>query len=334
MNMDNPPDSTRRVSALAVIRGNAPLVGEKLNPSRPPGLFSPIDPFVNCGLLNLDLARIEKQGLERNSAAGIVFKSILTRLLFNSRYVSGETIKLCGLRIDNVSTLDVLRWLADRKENDRARTVFFAHMHNLNTCVRNREIMALYRQADLVLPDGVALRIGAKLSRERFRENLSGTNLYPVLCRYAVENGVRIYLIGGKPGVAEKCAARTREQFSGLNIQALGDGYKNSYESIIGALQSNRDAGGIVLVGMGVKIQEMWIDRHKHALAGYDLFAVGGLFDYHGGEVRRAPTQWQSSGLEWLWRVKSEPRRLFIRYFGGIPAFLFYLVAWRWFQRP
>ena len=119
----------------------------------------------------------------------------------------------------------------------------------------------------------------------------------------------------------------------GLDIQALSDGYQSDYTDAIRHLKANRNTGGMVLVGMGVGNQERWIERHKKALAGYDVFAVGGLFDYHAGEIKRAPKQWQSSGLEWLWRVKMEPRRLFARYFGGFPAFLFYLVAWRWVQR-
>ena len=316
-----------------MVKGRAPLVGEKLNMACPPSLFSPIDPFVNCGLLNQDLRKIEQEGLKNKSSISIIAKSVLTRLLFNSAYPCPDPVMLCGLEISNITTKDVILWLREPCPNDRAKVVYFANMHNVNTCVRDSELTRLYNRADFVLPDGVGLRIGVKLLRKRFKENISGTNLLPLLCRFSVEQETPIYLIGGKPGVAQRCAKKMKDAHPGLDTRALSDGYQSDYREVIQYLKANGRKGGIVLVGMGVGNQERWIEQYKSVLAGYSIFAVGGLFDYHAGQIKRAPKQWQSSGLEWLWRVKMEPRRLFVRYFGGFPEFLFYLVSWRWIQR-
>lgn len=155
--MDNQWVETRKISPLDVVKGRAPLVGEKLNMARPPSLFSPIDPYINCGLLNQDLQKIEQEGLENKSRVSIIVKSVLTRILFNSAHPTPDPVTLCGLAISNVTTKEVVRRLREPHRDDRARTVFFANMHNVNTCVRDPELKRLYDQADFVLADGVGL---------------------------------------------------------------------------------------------------------------------------------------------------------------------------------
>jgi N-acetylglucosaminyldiphosphoundecaprenol N-acetyl-beta-D-mannosaminyltransferase len=205
---------------------------------------------------------------------------------------------------------------------DRAKLVFFAHPHALNLAYFDPALAKRLERADLVLPDGVGLRIAAHLLGRQLPHNLNGTDMLPILCKGAAKKKLPLVLIGGKPGVAAACAEQLMRMTPGLSIPFVSDGYLDAVESQRMAAHVRGLGRALVLVGMGTPIQEAWACEHLGDLAGVTVLTVGGLFDFFGGRVERAPLAWREMGLEWLFRLCKEPRRMARRYLIGNPLFL------------
>lgn len=153
------------------------------------------------------------------------------------------------------------------------------------------------------------------------------------LAALASERGYALYLVGGQPGVAERAAKRLREHSPNLQVAGTHHGYfdktpgSSENSSVVEAINASRPH--IVLVGFGMPHQEQWLrDNWSHLDANVG-FAVGALFDYITGEVRRGSKWMTDNGLEWVSRVVFEPQRLWKRYLVGNPLFLVRVVKQR-----
>jgi len=182
--------------------------------------------------------------------------------------------------------------------------------------------------ADSVLPDGTGVRMAARMLGRAAPENVNGTDLFPRLCEAAAKpDGATLYLLGGAPGVAARCAERMVTLYPGLRIVGTADGHfaARSEDAVLAEIAELRP--DIVLVGMGAPAQDLWIARNRHRLGIGVAIGVGGLFDFYSGDKRRAPGAMRAAGVEWIWRLMLEPRRLFRRYVFGNPLFI--LRVWR-----
>ena len=172
----------------------------------------------------------------------------------------------------------------------------------------------------IVLNDGVALDLAAIFKYgTRFPDNLNGTDFTPVfLSNLNVDS--RVFLLGGRPGVAEK-AAQALSSFPKAEVCGCLDGYSiwEDEAATIGTINQARP--DILLVALGNPRQEEWILRHRQALAVPLIFGVGALLDFLSGSVPRAPMLLRRLKLEWAYRLSLEPRRLVGRYTIGIMRF-------------
>ncbi|MBN1008736.1 WecB/TagA/CpsF family glycosyltransferase [Amphritea pacifica] len=200
--------------------------------------------------------------------------------------------------------------------------VFFVNAHCINVAVKDASYKAALQDASILYADGSGMRLAAKIYGESLRDNVNGTDLFPMLCRDAAAAGVSIALLGAKPGIAERCAQRMQEQFPGLQIVWTHHGYLRSEhtQSVIESL--NNSGASMLFVAMGVPAQELWIMRHADELKASVILGVGALFDFYSGEVSRAPLFLRKRGLEWLYRFLLEPKRMFSRYIIGNPRFI------------
>jgi N-acetylglucosaminyldiphosphoundecaprenol N-acetyl-beta-D-mannosaminyltransferase len=139
----------------------------------------------------------------------------------------------------------------------------------------------------------------------------------------AAEHGFRLFLLGGRPGVAAAAADAMRQRCSGLHIAGTHDGYFHEADTpqVIAAVNQARP--DVLLVGFGVPRQELWLSKHRDQLHATVRMGVGGLFDYYSGRIPRAPQWLREIGLEWVWRLWQEPGRLWKRYIIGNPLFLY-----------
>ena len=240
---------------------------------------------------------------------------------------------LFGLDLVNASRAEVAHDLVAMVLRRERATIQFINAHCINMLGSDRAYAAALHRADYLLHDGSGLSLAARLANVALGENLNGTDLFPELCREAADQGVSIYLLGGKPGIAAAAAEEMVARYPDLHIAGVRDGYWNKADEDRVIAEINASGAGIVLVGMGVPLQEMWIDRVRNRLAAPIAMGVGGLFDYYSGSIQRAPAALRAAGCEWVWRLMQEPRRLFVRYVLGNPMFVARAMVNGWDQR-
>jgi N-acetylglucosaminyldiphosphoundecaprenol N-acetyl-beta-D-mannosaminyltransferase len=207
------------------------------------------------------------------------------------------------------------------------RIVHFVHPHALNLAAALPSLHDCFRRCSLILPDGIGLRIGTRLLGGALPANLNGTDLLPLICKRAACEGRPLILIGSKPGVADKCASRLRDRNPCLEIPIVSDGYVDHSASQQLARACAKYPGALVLVGMGTPLQERWAHDYLAPKENLTILTVGGLFDFYSGDMPRAPMALREVGLEWLFRLWREPRRMARRYLLGNPLFLTLVLA-------
>jgi N-acetylglucosaminyldiphosphoundecaprenol N-acetyl-beta-D-mannosaminyltransferase len=318
-----------RASLLDVARGRAPLIGSRLRPDAPRGFLSPVEARVGLGLAHETddaIAATEAEQLAARSFRGdlrtCVSAAIGMAVTPASRVPTPTRPLLVSTRVDNVTADEAVARILARTNEARARMVHFVHPHALNLATLDDALRLQLAQADLVLADGVGLRVAARILGLGLHHNVNGTDLLPRLCGAIAAERTPLVLIGAAPGVAERCAANLRAATPGLEIPLVSDGFLDParVDSLRTALRGLGRA--IVLVGMGTPRQESFAWSHLADLPGVTAVTVGGLFDFFAGDVRRAPRAVRELGLEWAYRIAQEPRRLFARYALGNPAFL------------
>ena len=195
----------------------------------------------------------------------------------------------------------------------------FANAHALNIAYKDEAFAEILRNADAVWPDGTGVRMAGRHLGFPVPENVNGTDMFPLLCQRAAKEGVSLFLYGARPGVAEAAAAKAQADCPGLRIAGVCDGYVSDAEAIekINAVRPD-----IVLVAKGMPIQEKWMATHRKDLSCRAIVAVGGLFDFVSARIPRAPKIMRRLGIEWLFRLACEPRRMFCRYVLGNPLFI------------
>jgi N-acetylglucosaminyldiphosphoundecaprenol N-acetyl-beta-D-mannosaminyltransferase len=231
-------------------------------------------------------------------------------------------VPLFGLPIHNVSLDEASAELLDAAQNGARRQVFFVNAHCVNVAARDRAYLDALGAADVLYADGSGMRLAARLAGQTLRDNVNGTDLFPLLCRDAAAAGVGVALLGARPGIAERCAENMQRRFPGLRVVWTHHGYLKDEEGPALIASLNDSGVGLLFVAMGVPAQELWITRHADALRPPVLLGVGALFDFYSGEVSRAPAFIRKLGLEWVYRFMLEPRRMFARYILGNPVFV------------
>jgi exopolysaccharide biosynthesis WecB/TagA/CpsF family protein len=245
----------------------------------------------------------------------------------DTAHVRLEQITLFGLKLTQGSLAQVAETLAMRTIIGTKTLVQFINAHCVNTLKTSDEYAQALSTADLLLPDGSGLRLAGRLSGKGKVANLNGTDLFPELCRNAAMYGHPIFALGGRPGLAEKAMKHMQSQNPELKLAGCHDGYFQPGDEDALIDQINASGAALLLVGLGVPAQELWITRHSDRLNVPIIMGVGGLLDYYSGRLSRAPKLLRTLGLEWCWRLALEPRRLAGRYLLGNLRFLRYALA-------
>lgn len=174
-------------------------------------------------------------------------------------------------------------------------------------CNEDQEAWDAVASAALVLPDGIGVVYGARLLGRPLPAKVSGADFALKMFQRMAGTGRSVYLLGAKPGVAELAGRKLAEAFPGLVIAGAADGYFREDGPVIDAV--NAAAPDMLLVCLGAPKQEKWMYRNRDKLRVPLMAGLGGSLDVYAGIVERAPERWQRWGLEWLYRLKKEPRR-------------------------
>jgi len=181
----------------------------------------------------------------------------------------------------------------------------------------DEELRRIHNAAGLVTPDGMPLVWLSRLMGYPYVGRVYGPDLMLAVCERSAEQGCRHFFYGGAPGVAEKLVVRLQSRFPGLKVTGV---YSPPFRPLTSeedqALAERINAAGpdIVWVGISTPKQERWMVEHVGRISAPVLIGVGAAFDFHAGLKRQAPSWMQRSGLEWLFRLMTEPRRLWRRY--------------------
>jgi N-acetylglucosaminyldiphosphoundecaprenol N-acetyl-beta-D-mannosaminyltransferase len=192
---------------------------------------------------------------------------------------------------------------------------------------RNWRLQRFIDGAAICVADGQPLVWASKLQRTRIPERIAGVDLVDALCRIAADSGFRVYFLGAKLDVIQQVARRMQSKYPSLHVCGVADGYIAKGEAASRARAIRDSKTQLLFVGMGVPRQEEFLADQWDNLGVNLAVPVGGSFDVIAGRRRRAPIWIQRSGMEWLYRLGQEPRRLWKRYLVTNTQFLLLMLA-------
>lgn len=181
------------------------------------------------------------------------------------------------------------------------------------------------QNADLVLADGVGVIYSAKILGRHLKGRVPGIDFAQRLMSWLSAHGKRLFLFGAKPGVAELAAANLKSKYPGLIICGTHDGYFKDDAPVVEAIREA--AADVVFVCLGAPKQELWMSKNGPATGAHLMVGLGGSLDIFAGVAERAPSAFQKLGLEWLYRLVKEPKR--IGRMAKLPLVLVYALASR-----
>ena len=231
-------------------------------------------------------------------------------------------VRIHGIPLVNLERGDAVAAIEAALAAGQFTRIAFANADCANLAARDSGYREQLEAMDWVFVDGIGMRIAGRMMRAPVRDNVNGTDLFPLLCESLARSGKRLFLLGARPGVATAVARWAEIRFPGLQIAGSRDGYFTADDepAICAAIRaSNAD---VLLVALGAPRQEDWITRNAKDCGVTVAMGVGGLFDYYSGRIPRAPAWMRRHGLEWVFRLAQEPGRLWRRYLIGNGVFL------------
>lgn len=213
-------------------------------------------------------------------------------------------------------------------ETDATVSVNFLNAHCFNTAQVNADYKSALDRSTYLLNDGVGIDIAGKLIGLRFPDNMNGTDLIPELLTWFANNDMSVFLYGARPEVIRRTADTIRSQYPTLEIKGYSDGYVTPRSAVADRIRECE--ADVVILGLGVPLQELWVDEFAAVSGKAKVFICGGaIFDFISGNARRAPKWIRYLKLEWLFRLLREPTRLFSRYITGSFRFAWYVATRR-----
>ena len=242
-------------------------------------------------------------------------------------------VEVLGVGVDPL-TVDGLHAQIRRLVRRRGGVVLNVNAHCLNLCYGDPGLRRFFNAADLVFCDGAGVGLAARVLGGRLPGRITYADWLPRLATLAEERGFSLFFVGARPGVAGEAARRLRRSHPDLKVVGVRHGYfdhrAGSPENGAVVKEINAARPDVLLVGLGMPLQERWLMENRHRLDVGAALTGGAVFDYASGRLRRGPRLLTDNGFEWLARLLVEPRRLWRRYLLGNPLFLARVLAQRW----
>ncbi|TDA68636.1 MAG: glycosyltransferase [Clostridia bacterium] len=231
-------------------------------------------------------------------------------------------VHLLGVRIDNLDRQQVLAAIKEFVVSNRPHQIITANAELVYRAWHDPEAARVIAEAALVTPDGAGVVWAARRLEGVTLQRVTGIDLTADICEAAVREGWRLFLFGGRPGVAEEAATRLEARYPGLAVCGTAHGYLEPAEGKKLVTRIRTASPQVLLVGLGAPKQEFWVSQYLEELGVPVCLGVGGSLDVLAGRAQRAPGWIQRANLEWLYRLLRQPSRL--RRQMALPAF-----AWR-----
>lgn len=230
-----------------------------------------------------------------------------------------------GVRFDNVTMEEALARAIALLPEKRGAYVVTPNSEIVYEAMADESLRDLLNAADLVLPDGAGVVLGSKILKTPLKEKVAGVDFADRLLGHLAETGGSVYLLGGKPGIAELAGQKMREKYPDLTICGMADGYFRDEGPVVEAIQ--QAAPDVLFVCLGAPKQERFMARHQKELPVGLMAGLGGSLDSFAGTVKRAPKWMIRLNLEWFYRLLKEPWRF--KRMLRLPKFLWAVVCRR-----
>lgn len=242
-----------------------------------------------------------------------------------------KLIKILGVNIDRVNLEQAVERVRELISiQSQSSLIVTPNSEMLAMASEDKQLTDILNSADLATPDGIGVVIASKILGKPLEERVAGFDLITELFQEFAEEEINFYFLGGKPGIVDQAVLNLKDKYSNLNISGCHHGYldRESQEQVITEI-NNKDID-LLLVGMGVPLQEKFLDNNLKKIRVGAAITVGGSFDVLAGEVNRAPLWMQKAALEWFYRLLQEPSR-----FGRmltLPKFIFLVIKSKFFS--
>jgi N-acetylglucosaminyldiphosphoundecaprenol N-acetyl-beta-D-mannosaminyltransferase len=259
----------------------------------------------------------------------IILKTIPALLFHQDMEVDAKHVTLLDIQFYNIEMQDAVNMIDHAIVSQAKTNVFFINADCLNKTVKDKEYLGVLQANDMIFPDGSGINLACKMIGQHLKANINGTDMFPRLCELSQEKGYRIYLLGAKPGVVDKMRERITRQYPCLLIVGSRNGYFDKKTQSPTVIQEiNESQADLLFVAFGAPFQEKWINQYAGELNTWVNLGVGGLFDFYSDTIPRAPQWMRELGIEWVYRLIQEPRRMWKRYILGNPLFMYRVYRW------
>lgn len=238
-------------------------------------------------------------------------------------------INVLGITYKNVTLAEAVRDVLSMTQANGTHYVVTPNPEISEACIADKRLAHAVAEADYVVPDGIGVIMAARISGTPLKERVGGFDLATALLPEMERGGLRLYLLGAKPGVAEQAANQLRARFPKLQITGTHDGYFKEDSEAVAAV--NAAGADVVFVALGFPRQEYFMYDNRAALQARVLLGLGGGLDVFAGVTKRAPDVFIRLNLEWFYRLLCQPWR-FVRML-KLPKYLFRAIGTRMFKR-
>jgi N-acetylglucosaminyldiphosphoundecaprenol N-acetyl-beta-D-mannosaminyltransferase len=238
-------------------------------------------------------------------------------------------IDLFNIKVDNVTMSDAIDIIRNKIEKKHKSRMYFVNADCFNKMHSDPKYYRTVKNAHYIFGDGSSIKLG-KITGQIVTDNVNGTDMLPLLAGMCSQQGFSVFFLGASDGVAQKASQNLKKKFPDLKVVGTHHGFfdkKTENSKIVEMI--NRSGADVLLVAFGAPQQEIWIDDNFEDLNCYAMLGVGGLFDFFSGRISRAPGWMRVLGIEWVYRLIQEPKRMWRRYILGNPLFVYRVYKWK-----
>lgn len=243
------------------------------------------------------------------------------------RLNNADKVEILNVFLDKVDYNDALGKIRDFLKAKKTKIIVTPNAEIIMDAQKDPSFRKTINDADMVLPDGIGVVLASKILGNPLKVRTTGFDLMVKILNEANKNHNSVYLLGGKPGVADKAADKIKLKYPKIDIVGTSHGYFSNLEEEKIVEKINKASPDFLFVAMGAPKQEFFMAKYKESLGCKVAMGVGGSLDVISGNVKRAPVFMQKAGLEWFYRLIKQPSR--IKRIGALPMFLIRVVCRR-----
>ena len=243
-------------------------------------------------------------------------------------------VNVAGVGVDDLTEDETVARIDELLSDGEPHYMSVVNAAKIVAASRDEKLRQVIAEAGLVTADGMSVVWASRLLGQRLRERVTGIDLFERLVEHAARRGLRVYFLGARDEAVRGVVERFARKHPGLQVAGYRNGYFSAEESEHIAEQIRASAADLLFVAMGSPAQEYWIASNIARAGARFALGVGGSFDHLSGQARRAPRWMQRAGMEWLYRLMREPRRLWRRYLIGNTLFIWLIAKQAWKRTP